>query len=42
MTIEQYLMNNMKFQDGVTHGRGIGEGVLLRGVMGMTCVQYAS
>lgn len=42
MAIEQFLMKNMKLQGGLTHGRGVGEGVLTRWTMGMTSVQHVS
>lgn len=40
MTIEQFLMKNMKLHGGLTHGRGVGEGVLARWTLGMTSVQH--
>ncbi|KAJ8868779.1 hypothetical protein PR048_030319 [Dryococelus australis] len=42
MNIEEYLMKNMKLQGGLTQGRGVGEGVLARWTMGITCVQLVS
>lgn len=42
MLIEQFLMKNMKLQGGLTHGRGVGEGVLTRWTMGVTSVLHVS
>ncbi|KAG5871209.1 hypothetical protein JTB14_010562 [Gonioctena quinquepunctata] len=38
----EFLMKNMKLQGGLTHGRGVGEGLLARRTMGITTVQHVS